>query len=107
MTEKFYFLQRITYLCILKERLLWRDIMSSVMKFAIIAAGEGSRLAAEGVNSPKPLVEICGEALVDRLLRIFCRCGASEFVVICNPDRPEVERHLRENACLTVPFRAP
>lgn len=96
MTEKFYFLQRIAYLCILKERLLWRDIMSSVMKFAIIAAGEGSRLAAEGVNSPKPLVEICGEALVDRLLRIFCRCGASEFVVICNPDRPEVERHLRD-----------
>ena len=47
------------------------------MKFAIIAAGEGSRLANEGINAPKPLVEVGGEKLIDRLLRIFTDCGAS------------------------------
>lgn len=36
------------------------------MKFAIIAAGEGSRLAAEGITLPKPLVEVGGEPLIDR-----------------------------------------
>ena len=41
------------------------------MKFAIIAAGEGSRLAAEGIQEPKPLVKVGGECLIDRLIRIF------------------------------------
>ena len=41
------------------------------MKFAIIAAGEGSRLQQEGVALPKPLVHVGGEALIDRLFRIF------------------------------------
>jgi len=31
------------------------------MKFAIIAAGDGSRLAQEGVTEPKPLVKVRGE----------------------------------------------
>ena len=41
------------------------------MKFAVIAAGEGSRLAEEGVKHPKPLVELHGEAMIARLVRIF------------------------------------
>lgn len=53
------------------------------MKFAIIAAGEGSRLAQEGVNQPKPLVEVAGECLIDRLIRIFTENNATEIVVIC------------------------
>lgn len=64
------------------------------MKFAIIAAGEGSRLAAEGITSPKPLVEVGGEKLLDRLVRIFMDNGAEEIVVIGNAHTPEVSRHL-------------
>lgn len=64
------------------------------MKFAIIAAGEGSRLAAEGIASPKPLVEVGGEKLLDRLVRIFMDNGAEEIVVIGNAHTPEVSRHL-------------
>jgi len=64
------------------------------MKYAIIAAGEGSRLAQEGIAQPKPLVEVNGEKLIDRLLRIFTACGATEIDVICNSLRPEVARHL-------------
>lgn len=66
------------------------------MKFAIIAAGEGSRLANEGINAPKPLVEVGGEKLIDRLLRIFTDCGASEIDVICNDITPLADEHLRE-----------
>ena len=64
------------------------------MKYAIIAAGEGSRLAHEGIAIPKPLVEIKGEALVDRLLKIFMLNDASEIVVICNDHTNLVSKHL-------------
>jgi NDP-sugar pyrophosphorylase family protein len=64
------------------------------MKYAIIAAGEGSRLAAEGITTPKPLVEVGGELLIDRLIRIFMQNGADEIVCICNGHTPIVASHL-------------
>lgn len=54
------------------------------MKFAIISAGEGSRLSQEGVTLPKPLVQLNGVAMIDRLIRIFIRNGADKVVVIIN-----------------------
>ena len=65
------------------------------MKYAIIAAGEGSRLAAEGIALPKPLVEVDGQPLIDRLLRIFLDNDAEEIVVICNDLTPLNRRLLR------------
>ena len=64
------------------------------MKYAVIAAGEGSRLTKEGVSTPKPLIEVNGERLVDRLLRIFEAQGALEVAVICNEQMTEVRNHL-------------
>ena len=64
------------------------------MKYAIIAAGEGSRLAAEGITVPKPLVEVNGEHLIDRLIRIFMQNDAEEIVVICNDMTTLVASHL-------------
>ena len=49
------------------------------MKFGIIAAGEGSRLASEGVKEPKPLITIQGVPLIERLVRIFARHGATSI----------------------------
>ena len=66
------------------------------MKYAIIAAGEGSRLAQEGVNDPKPLVKVNGERLIDRLIRIFMDNNAEEIVVICNEVMARVADHLAE-----------
>ena len=48
------------------------------MKFAIISAGEGSRLAQEGVQLPKPLVQLNGMAMIDRLIHIFAKNGAED-----------------------------
>ena len=66
------------------------------MKYAVIAAGEGSRLQQEGVSSPKPLVKIGGEMLIDRLFRVFQQHGATEIVVICNEQMTEVRHHLQQ-----------
>lgn len=64
------------------------------MKYAIIAAGEGSRLAAEGIGSPKPLVKVHGECLVDRLVKIFADNSAERIYVICNEQYTQVAEHL-------------
>lgn len=66
------------------------------MKYAIIAAGEGSRLAAEGITAFKPLVKVNGERLIDRLIRIFIQNDAEEIVVICNDMTTLVASHLVE-----------
>ena len=64
------------------------------MKFAIISAGEGSRLSQEGVALPKPLVQLNGTAMIDRLIQIFVRNGADKVVVIINNEVPLTKEHL-------------
>lgn len=66
------------------------------MHFAIIAAGEGSRLRQEGIATPKPLVPIEGKPMIDRLLGIMTRCGAESISVICNAEMAEVRQHLEQ-----------
>ena len=60
------------------------------MNYAIIAAGEGSRLAQEGVSKPKPLVELCGEPMIMRLINIMGRCNAESVSIIVNEQMTEV-----------------
>ena len=59
------------------------------MRFGIISAGEGSRLASEGFSQPKPLVPICGVPMVERLVRIMNGLGAERIAVIVNGENPE------------------
>ena len=59
------------------------------MRFGIISAGEGSRLASEGFSQPKPLVPICGVPMIERLARIMMDCGAERIAVIVNGENPE------------------
>lgn len=66
------------------------------MKFAILAAGEGSRLAEEGISQPKPLVPLLGEPMIDRLIRIFHTCGAESITIITNNLTPLTQEHLRQ-----------
>jgi NDP-sugar pyrophosphorylase family protein len=64
------------------------------MNYAIIAAGEGSRLAKEGFTLPKPMVTLHGEMLIDRLIGIFMRNNAEKILVIINEESPLLETHL-------------
>jgi NDP-sugar pyrophosphorylase family protein len=68
--------------------------------YAILAAGEGSRLAQEGCEVPKPLVSIQGETLIGRLIRVFVANGAQRIVVICNAQHRDTREYL---ASLTLP----
>ena len=73
------------------------------MDYAIIAAGEGSRLAQEGIKWPKPLVKLNGIALIDRLIDVFLRNNASSINIIVNEQMTEVQDHLKALQ-LPIPF---
>lgn len=66
------------------------------MDYAIIAAGEGSRLVQEGIKWPKPLVRLQGVALVDRLMNVFLKHDASSISIIVNEAMTEVQEHVRQ-----------
>ena len=56
------------------------------MSFAagIIAAGEGSRLAASHPDTPKPLVPVAGRPLIHWIVSRFASRGASSILVVHN-----------------------
>ena len=68
------------------------------MNYAIIAAGEGSRLVEEGIATPKPLVDLDGRPMIRRLIDIFCSCGAESVSIIVNEYMTEVREYLEEIA---------
>lgn len=74
------------------------------MNYAIIAAGEGSRLAQEGVALPKPLVRLNGVPMIKRLIDIFMGCNPDSLSVIVNEHMVEVREYL-ESLVLPVPFK--
>ena len=65
------------------------------MEFAVIAAGEGSRLVEEGVSLPKPLVKIGGEPMIDRLIKLFMAQDAETVHIIVNREMVEVQEHIK------------
>lgn len=74
------------------------------MNYAIIAAGEGSRLAQEGVALPKPLVNLNGVPMIKRLIDIFMRCNATSLSIIVNEEMHQVREYL-ESLDIPVPFK--
>lgn len=74
------------------------------MNYAIIAAGEGSRLVQEGVKLPKPLVTLCGRPMIGRLIDIFMQNNPESLCVIVNEQMTQVREYL-ESLVLPVPFR--
>lgn len=64
------------------------------MHFGIIAAGEGSRLAKEGVTASKPMLELCGRPMIGRLIEIYTKAGAETINVVINDFMPDVREYL-------------
>lgn len=73
------------------------------MKYAIIAAGQGSRLLADGISVSKPLLEINGEPLLHRLISLFLRHDAESIALIINEEMSDVRTYV-EQLDLPIPF---
>lgn len=74
------------------------------MDFAIIAAGEGSRLKKEGFDHPKPMVILEGLPMIHRLINIFIRNKAERIFIIINEQSYELEVYLN-SLVLPVPLK--
>lgn len=61
----------------------------------VIAAGEGSRLRRDGFAAHKPLVEIAGVPLIERVLENFDAGGVAPPLVIVNEDERDCVERVR------------
>jgi choline kinase len=61
-------------------------------KCLIIAAGLGSRLSS--LAPSKPLLEVCGRSLIERVVGTAAEAGVGEFVVVTGHERERVEAHV-------------
>lgn len=53
-------------------------------------------MAGEGVKAPKPLIELQGVPLIERLVRIFARQGADSINIIVNGQQPDTLAHIQK-----------
>jgi len=67
------------------------------MNLAIIGAGESSRIKSEGFNTPKHLIKLKGEYLIQRIIRIARNQGAQKVICIINSKEPELMDYLLGN----------
>lgn len=72
--------------------------------YAIIAAGEGSRLKEEGFTGLKPMVCVNGELLIDRLIRVFIANRASSIAILVNEQSQALVDHLQQRQT-AIPLR--
>lgn len=74
------------------------------MNYAVIAAGEGSRLAKEGFTLPKPMVTLNGEMMIERLINVFVNGEPDSIHIIINEESKVLENHL-ENTDYELPIQ--
>jgi NDP-sugar pyrophosphorylase family protein len=64
----------------------------------IIAAGDGTRLRADGCQSSKPMVAVCGRPLIAHSLERFRASGVQHLAVIINEQSEDCRQWLAANA---------
>jgi len=60
--------------------------VTASLRGGIIAAGEGSRLRADGFAGPKPLVPVAGVPLIESVITNFLAAGVTSLVIIVNDE---------------------
>lgn len=65
------------------------------MKYVILAAGQGSRFVREGVSSPKPMVELLGVPMIERLIRELMKCDCESISIVINAAMTSLGDRLR------------
>lgn len=53
-------------------------------------------MASEGIKAPKPLIELQGVPLIERLVRVFARQGADSINIIVNGQQPDTLAHIKK-----------
>jgi len=70
----------------------------SGVRGGIIAAGEGSRLRADGYRVSKPMVPVGGRPLIDHTLDRFRSAGIRHLTIVINEDSDDCRQWLKSHA---------
>ena len=74
------------------------------MKIVLPLAGKGTRLLPHTANTPKPLMFVAGQSILDHLMDELIDLNPTEFVFITGYLKEELETHLK-NKYPNVPMR--
>jgi NDP-sugar pyrophosphorylase family protein len=72
---------------------------SPVLQGGVIAAGDGTRLRADGYRTSKPMTLVGGRPLIERTLDRFRAVGIRRATVIINEASDDCRRWLDEHCC--------
>ena len=72
--------------------------MGAIRAGGVIAAGEGSRLRADGFAVGKPLVTVAGKPLIAHTLERFRAAGIGRLAMIVNEESPDTRRWVETHA---------
>jgi NDP-sugar pyrophosphorylase family protein len=75
-----------------------RGASRSVIRGGIIAAGQGTRLRADGYRASKPMVPVSGRPLIGLTLDRFRAAGVRELTMIINETSDDCRQWLRDHA---------
>jgi NDP-sugar pyrophosphorylase family protein len=70
----------------------------SMIQGAVIAAGQGTRLRADGYRVSKPMVPVGGRPLIDLTLERFRAVGIRRLTIIINDTSDDCRQWLRDHA---------
>lgn len=66
------------------------------MNYVILAAGLGSRFVKEGIDTPKPMVEVMGKPMIERLVEVLMSCDAEKIYIVANSRMTNFVAHLEK-----------
>ena len=75
------------------------------MKAMLLAAGRGSRLAPLTDHTPKPLLSVQGQSLIQRILGRLKRAGISEAVINTHHLAQQIESSIGDGAAIGLPIQ--
>ena len=66
------------------------------MKAVILAAGKGSRLKDLTNDTPKCMIDVLGQPLIDRTISALIGCGVTEIVIVAGYQHEKLTGHLKK-----------
>lgn len=71
----------------------------------VLAAGHGTRLGALTAETPKPMLDVCGQPLIERILHLLRRHGVGEVAINLHFHGDKIRAHLGDGSRLGLALR--